>query len=70
MIVYEGSENHPTASGEVVAIEKVRFKLSLGPDPDTLRGTLVDELRDTSGNVIFVGPGTFEAKRIALEPLL
>jgi hypothetical protein len=69
MIIYEGSEDHPTASGQVLAIEKVRFKLSLGPEPDKLSGTLLDEIRDTSGNVIFVGPGTFEAKRIGVEPL-
>lgn len=69
LIIYEGAETHATASGEVLAIEKVRFKLRLGPEPNRLSGTLIDEIRDTSGNVIFVGPGTFEATRIAVEPL-
>jgi hypothetical protein len=69
MIIYEGAETHPTASGQVLAIEKVRFNLRLGPDRDELSGTLVDEIRDTSGALIFEGPGTFEATRIAVEPL-
>ena len=69
MIIYEGAETHPTASGEVVAIEKVRFKLKLGPGADRLTGTLLDEIRDTNGDLIFRGPGTFEASRIRAEPL-
>jgi hypothetical protein len=69
LIIYEGAEGHPTASGQVLATEKVRFKLRLGPERGELSGTLVDEIRDTSGALIFEGPGTFEATRIAVEPL-
>lgn len=69
MILYEGAETHPTAGGEVVATEKVRFKLRLGPGPDRLSGTLLDEIRDSRGDLIFRGPGTFEASRVRAEPL-
>lgn len=69
MILYEGAESHSTAAGEVVATEKVHFRLRLGPGPDRLSGTLLDEIRDSGGDLIFRGPGTFEAKRIQAEPL-
>jgi hypothetical protein len=69
MIIYEGAEKHPTAAGQVLATEKVRFKLHLRPNRNELSGTLVDEIRDTSGTVVFEGPGVYEATRIAVEPL-
>lgn len=67
--IHEGTDANPVGSGQVLAFEKVRFKLSLGAHGDTMTGTLVDEIDDTDGNAVFVGPGTFEASRIAVEPL-
>jgi hypothetical protein len=69
VIIYEGAPDHPTLSGQVAALEKVRFQITHDPRSDTLTGKLVDEIRDPSGNLIFSGPGTFDATRIAVEPL-
>ncbi|MCI0389973.1 MAG: hypothetical protein MOB07_14585 [Acidobacteria bacterium] len=69
MVIYEGGPSHPTSSGVVLFIEKIRLKLRLSSDGNRLTGAVLDEIRDTDGNVIFVGPGIFEATRIALEPL-
>jgi hypothetical protein len=49
-------------------MEKARFKLRINGHGNQLSGTLLDELRDPEGNVIFLGPGTFTASRIQVEP--
>lgn len=66
--IYEGGPTSPSV-GVVVAVEKIRFKLRLDPNNGHLTGTLLDELRDTKGNVLFVGTGRFDATRITVEPL-
>jgi hypothetical protein len=69
MLIYQGAPDHPTTPGEVLAIEKARMKLTLDQHGNHFSGTLLDEIRDVSGNVIFLGVGTYEATRIAVEPL-
>ena len=69
MLIYEGTSDNATYAGQVALIEKVRFKITLDPQRDSLSGTLVDELRDPAGNLVFSGPGTFAATRIVAEPL-
>lgn len=68
MLLYEGGPNNPTSRGVVLFEEKLRLKLRFNGQ-NHLSGEVLDELRDTNGNVVFVGPGTFEATRIAVEPL-
>lgn len=68
-IIYEGAPDNPTHAGTVLATETVRFKLRVASDNTTLTGRLIDEISDLDGNVIFSGPGTFEASRIAVRPL-
>jgi hypothetical protein len=68
-IIYEGAPDHPTDAGSVLATETVRFKLRLTPDNGTLTGRLIDEIRDLDDNIIFSGPGRFEASRIPVRPL-
>ena len=69
MVIYQGGPDHPTTPGEILAIEKARMKLRLDERGAHFSGTLLDELRDVSGNVIFQGVGTYEGTRIAVEPL-
>jgi hypothetical protein len=68
-IIYEGAADNPNLAGQVALLEKVRFQVAYDPRHDTLSGTLLDELRDPAGNLVFSGPGTFTATRIAVEPL-
>ena len=56
LVLFEGGPNHPTSKGVIMAIEKVS-------------GTILDEVRDTNGNIIFDAPGNIEASRIPVEPL-
>ena len=69
LVIYQGVPDHPTIPGEVFAIEEVRMRLTRAPDGDRLAGTLFDGIRDTSGAIIFAGPGTYKASRIRVEPL-
>ncbi len=69
LLIYEGAANHPTSPGEVLAYEKVRFTLTLDPGGEALSGSLLVEVRDVNNQVVFLGPGTFEATRIQVEPL-
>ena len=69
ILIYQGAANHPTSPGEVLAQEKVRLKLTISQDGTRLSGTLLVEIRDFNDNIVFVGPGTFEATRIKVEPL-
>ena len=68
MLLYEGGPNNPTSRGVVLFEEKLRLKLRLTRQ-NHLSGEVLDELRDTNGNVVFLGPGTFEATQISVEPL-
>lgn len=68
-LIGEGAPNHPTTPGEVIALEKVRMKVRLEHHGNQLSGTLLDEILDMRGNVIFLAPGTYEATRISVEPL-
>jgi hypothetical protein len=69
IVLYEGARDHLASRGEVLAIEKVRMKLTLDRHGNRLSGALLDENRDLNGAVLFLGPGTYEAVRIAVEPL-
>lgn len=69
LVLFEGGPNHPTSKGVIMAIEKVRFKLKLNGEGNRLTGTILDEVRDTNGNIIFDAPGNIEASRIPVEPL-
>lgn len=69
ILIYQGAATHPTSPGEVLAQEKVRLKLTISQDGTKLSGTLLVEIRDVNDNIVFVGPGTFEATRIKVEPL-
>ena len=69
LLIYQGAEDHPTSPGEVLAQEKVRFKLTLDYAGNHLSGTLLVEVRDINDNLVFIGPGTYTANRIEVEPL-
>ena len=69
LIMYQGAPNHPAAPGEVLAIENVRMSLTVDRHGNRISGTLLDEIRDLDGAVIFLGPGTYEAVRIGVVPL-
>jgi hypothetical protein len=69
MLMYQGAPNHPTAPGTVLAIETIRMRLTVDRQGDRLSGTLLDEIRDLDGAVLFLGPGTYEAVRIRVVPL-
>jgi hypothetical protein len=69
LLIYQGAENHPTSPGEVLAQEKVRFKLTLDRGGNQLSGVLLVEIRDVQDNLVFAGPGTYEGTRIEVEPL-
>ena len=68
VLIYQGAPNHPTAPGDVLATETVRFVLSPASGGTRLSGTLIDEIDDLDGNVVFQGPGTFEGTRISAAP--
>jgi hypothetical protein len=68
-LLYEGAADHPTAAGQVVGSEKVRYRLLLVNGGQRLQGVIEVEVKDAAGNVVFLGPGTFEAERIRVEPL-
>jgi len=40
--------------------------LTVDRQRDRLSGTLLDEIRDLDGAIIFQGPGTYQANRIAV----
>ena len=69
LVIYQGAPDHPTIAGEVFAVEKVRMRLNLAPNSNQLAGTVFGEIRDTTGAIIFAGPGTYKATRIGVEPL-
>jgi hypothetical protein len=68
-LFYQAAPNVATADGSVIGIEKVRFKIALRPDGRSFTGTVVVEIRDANGSVLFSGPGVIEGTRIAVEPL-
>jgi hypothetical protein len=68
-LFYQAAPNVATADGSVIGIEKVRLKLTLHPDGRRFTGTVVVEIRDANGSVLFSGPGVIEGTRIAVEPL-
>ena len=49
--------------------EKVRYKFQFINGGGKLQGTILVEVQDAAGNVVFSGPGTIEATRIKPEPL-
>jgi hypothetical protein len=69
VVLYQGAPEHPTSPGIVIGREKVRYKLQLVNGAQQLQGTILIEVQDAEGNVVFSDPGTIEATRIRPEPL-
>jgi hypothetical protein len=68
-LLYEGAPDHPTSPGVLVGSEKVRYQFQLVNGGANIQGTIVVEVKDVAGNVVFVGPGTIDAERIGVEAL-
>lgn len=68
-LLYEGAPNHPTSPGEVVGSEKVRYQFQLVNGGANIQGTILVEVQDAAGHVVFVGPGTIDASRLGVEAL-
>jgi hypothetical protein len=68
-LLYEGAPDHPSSPGVLVGSEKVRYQFQLVNGGANIQGTILVEVQDAAGNVVFVGPGTIDASRIAVEPL-
>jgi len=66
-VIYQGAENHPSQSGEIIATETARFELKLDQTGNRLSGYIYDELRDPSGNILFSGYGDMDYARILAE---
>ena len=56
------------SSFQIVAIETASMRLRLDERGTRFSGPLLDEIRDVNGNIIFVGVGTYEGTRIAVDP--
>lgn len=69
VLLYQGAPEHPTSPGVVIGREKVRYKFQFVNGVEKLHGTILVEVQDAAGNVVFSGPGTIEATRIRPEPL-
>jgi hypothetical protein len=68
-LLYQGTAEHPTAPGQVIGSETVRYRLLLVNGGRRLQGVIEVEVKDAAGNVVFLGPGTLEADRIRVEAL-
>ncbi|MBL8075512.1 MAG: hypothetical protein JNL29_14185 [Nitrospira sp.] len=69
VLLYQGAPDHPTSPGMVLGREKVRYKFQFVNGSEQFRGTILVDVQDATGNVVFSGPGTIDATRIRLEPL-
>lgn len=69
VLLYQGASEHPTSPGVVIGREKVRYKFQFVNGSEKLHGTILIEMQDAAGNVLFSGPGTIDATRIRPEPL-
>ncbi|MBH0208532.1 MAG: hypothetical protein HP495_08455 [Nitrospira sp.] len=69
VLLYQGAPDHPTSPGVVIGKEKVRYQFQLIHGGEQLQGTILVEIHDTAGNIVFSGPGTIEATRIRLQSL-
>ena len=69
ILLYQGAPEHPTSPGMTIGREKVRYKFQFINGGGKLQGTILVEVQDAAGNVVFSGPGTIEATRIKPEPL-
>ena len=69
VLLYQGASEHPTSPGVVIGREKVRYKFQFANGSEKLHGTVLIEMQDAAGNVLFSGPGTIDATRIRPEPL-
>jgi hypothetical protein len=66
---YQGAPDHPTSPGVLVGSEKVRYQFQLLNGGANIQGTILVEVQDAAGHVVFVGPGTIEAGRIGVDAL-
>lgn len=69
VLLYQGASDHPTSPGVVIGREQVRYQFQLIRGGEQLQGTILVEIQDAAGNIVFSGPGTIEAKRIRPQPL-
>lgn len=69
VLFHQAAPNIATADGTVLGTEKIRLKLELSRDSSRFTGTVLVEIRDAGGSVLFSGPGSIEGTRIVVEPL-
>ena len=69
VLLYQGASDHPTSPGVVIGRERVRYRFQLIRGGEQLQGTILVEIHDAAGNIVFSGPGTIEATRIRPQPL-
>ncbi|HRI38817.1 MAG TPA: hypothetical protein PLO50_09690 [Nitrospira sp.] len=69
VLLYQGASDHPTLPGVVIGREQVRYQFQLIRGGAQLQGTILVEIQDAAGNIVFSGPGTIEATRIRPQPL-
>lgn len=69
VLLYQGASDHPTSPGVVIGREKVRYQFQLIRGGEQLQGTILVEIHDAAGNIVFSGPGTIEATRIRPQSL-
>ncbi len=69
VLLYQGASDHPTSPGVVIGREKVRYQFQLIHGGEQLQGTILVEIHDAVGNIVFSGPGTIEARRIQPQSL-
>ncbi|MHC9062813.1 hypothetical protein ACYX34_09010 [Nitrospira sp. CMX1] len=69
VLLYQGAPDHPTSPGIVIGKEKVRYQFQLIRGGEQLQGTILVEIQDAAGNIVFSGPSTIDATRIWSAPL-
>ena len=69
VLLYQGASDHPTSPGVVIGREQVRYQFQLIRGGEQLQGTILVEIHDAAGNIVFSGPGTIEATRIRPQSL-
>lgn len=57
VLLYQGASEHPTSPGIMIGREKVRYKFQFVNGGEKLHGTILVEMQDAAGNVVFSGSG-------------
>lgn len=63
----QGAPGHVTSPGQLLAINRVNYTLTIDKQSDTLNGEWKSRLTDTSDNILFEATGSMSAKRISAE---